>query len=95
MRQPVGLDGLLHLLGSLGVTGKVAVADEGGIGEVVRLVAVGLCRPTPRTKHSAVRDFAMTERAIHRGNYNVLEPRRYGNSRPVPLGNGMGASFLY
>lgn len=64
------------------------IADKGDVGEISWFIAIRQQFPARRTKHSAVKDFTMAKRAIHRGNYNALAPRRHGNADPAPLGNG-------
>lgn len=76
-RQVISLDGFLYLLGNLGVSGQMPIADKGGLGEIGWFAAIRQRFSTPWARHGAVREFAVTGRAIHGKNYSVLVACRW------------------
>ena len=76
----ISLDGFLYLLGNLGISGQMPIADKGGVCEIGWFAVIRQRFPAPWARRGAVREFAVTGRAIHRGNYNALAPWRHGNA---------------
>lgn len=88
--QPIGFYGLLHLLGNLAVLGKVTVANEGGVVEVVRFNHIGLHESTTQTKDRIIWYFTVAMLAVH----GLIIPSLHqcaceSVEVPCPLGNGI------
>lgn len=89
-RQPIGLDGLLHLLGNLAVLGKMTIANEGGVAGVLRFDCIGLYEIATQTKGRVIRYFTVAMLAVHGSIIpSLLQCAHESVEVAHPLGNGI------